>query len=129
MSMKLAKKVLLTLRNFSKCLEKIQILTFVDFFLIFLIFDDQIEQFEMPWWWEILISKVDQKSQSLTLSGQLTFCLMIQNFHYQSIMVLEMSWVKELGQDDVLEPLRSCLKPLGHALNQKSMVHCLQSKP
>ena len=70
----------------------------------------------MPWWWEILNFKVDQKSQSLTLSGQLTFYLMIQNFHYQSTMVLEMSWAMELGQDDVLKPLRSCPKPLGHAL-------------
>ena len=41
---------------------------------------------------------------------------MIQNFHYQSTMVLEMSWAKKLGQDDVLKPLRSCPKPLGHAL-------------
>ena len=123
------KKVLKTLRNFSKCLEKIQILTFVDFFWYswFLMIklnnlkclDD--EKFWFP--------KLTKKSQSLTLSGRLTFCLMIQNFHYQSIMVLEMSWAKKLGQDDVLEPLRSCPKPLGHALNQKSMVHFLQSKP
>ena len=91
------KKCWKTLRNFSKCLEKFQILTFVDFFLISLIFYDQIEQFEMPWWWEILISKVDQKKSKFDLSGQLTFCLMIQNFHYQSTMVLEMYWAKKLG--------------------------------
>ena len=70
----------------------------------------------MPWWLEILNSKVDKKKSKFDLSGQLTFCLMIQNFHYQSSMVLEMSWAKKLGQDDVLEPLRSCPKPLGHAL-------------
>ena len=83
----------------------------------------------MPWWWEILNSKVDQKGQSLTLSGQLTFYLLIQNFHYQSTMVLEMSWTKKLGQDDVLKPLRSCPKPLGHALIKKQWYTSFSQNP
>ena len=98
-------------------------------FLIFLISWWSNFIFWMSWWNVIFETQIWSKSQSLTFQCTVDFFHQLTKFHLSIHWSREMNWNMWLGQNDVLEFLRSCFKPISHVLDQKSKIGHSQSKP